>query len=90
MKWNANFGIGYGRCQHRMEDNLPYFHINSILDFDYIYGKYIWKVVNDILTEVLNICSISCGQIRSMTFRHEHLCAEHLAATDYVPGLLCT
>ena len=39
-KWNRNFGMEYGRCQNemedfknKMEDNLPYFHTNSILDF---------------------------------------------------------
>ena len=47
MEWNENFGIEYGRCQNGMEDikngmegNLPYFHTNSILDFDHgIYKK---------------------------------------------------
>ena len=40
MEWNGNFGMEYGRCQNGMEDfkngmedNLPYFHTNSILDF---------------------------------------------------------
>ena len=47
MKWNVNFGMKYGRCQNgmedfknEMEDNLPYFHTNSILDFAHgIYKK---------------------------------------------------
>ena len=47
MEWNGNFGMEYGRCQNGMEDfknimedNLPYFHTNSILDFvHYIYRK---------------------------------------------------
>ena len=47
MEWNGNFGIKYGRCQNGMEDfkngmedNLPYFHTNSILDFAHgIYRK---------------------------------------------------
>ena len=41
MKWKENFGMEYGRCQNGMEDskngienNLQYFHANSILDFD--------------------------------------------------------
>ena len=46
-KWKANFGMEYGRCRNGMEDfkngmedNLPYFHTNSILDFAYgIYRK---------------------------------------------------
>ena len=40
MERNGNFGMKYGRCQNGMEDfkngmedNLPYFHTNSILDF---------------------------------------------------------
>ena len=40
MEWNVNFGMKYGRCQNGMEDfkdgmedNLPYFYTNSILDF---------------------------------------------------------
>ena len=40
MEWNGNFGMKYGRCQNGMEDfkngiedNLPYSHTNSILDF---------------------------------------------------------
>ena len=29
-----------------MEDNLPYFHNNSVLDYDHgIYRKYIWIVI---------------------------------------------
>ena len=47
MEWNDNFGMEYGRCQNGMEDfkngmedNLPYFHTNSILDFAHgIYRK---------------------------------------------------
>ena len=47
MEWNGNFGVEYGRCQNGMEDfksgtedNLPYFHINSIPDFAHdIYRK---------------------------------------------------
>ena len=46
MEWNVNFGMKYGRCQNGMEDfkngiedNLPYFHTNSILDF--AHGIYI-------------------------------------------------
>ena len=40
MEWNGNFGMEYGRCQNGMEDNLPYFHTNSILDFVHcIYRK---------------------------------------------------
>ena len=52
MEWNGNFGMEYGRCQNEMkwngmedfkngmEDNLPYFHTNSILDFEHcIYRK---------------------------------------------------
>ena len=40
MEWNGNFGVECGRClngmedlKNGMEDNLPYFHTNSILDF---------------------------------------------------------
>ena len=43
MEWNGNFDMEYGRCQNGikwiedfkngMEDNLPYFHTNSILNF---------------------------------------------------------
>ena len=39
MEWNVNFGMKYGRChngmedfKNGMEDNLPYFHTNSVLD----------------------------------------------------------
>ena len=47
MKWNGNFGMENGRCQNgmedfknEMEDNLPYFHTNFILDFAHgIYRK---------------------------------------------------
>ena len=46
-EWNGNFGMEYGRCQNDiedfkngMEDNLPYFHTNSIQDFAHgIYRK---------------------------------------------------
>ena len=33
MGWNGNFGMKYGRCQNGMEDNLTYFHTNSVLYF---------------------------------------------------------
>ena len=40
MEWKENFDAEYGRCQNEMEDfkngmedNLPFFHTNSILDF---------------------------------------------------------
>ena len=40
LEWNGNFGMKYGRCQNGIEDfkngmeeNLSFFHINSILDF---------------------------------------------------------
>ena len=35
MEWNGNFGMEYGMedFKNGMEDNLPYFHTNSILDF---------------------------------------------------------
>ena len=40
MEWNENLAMEFGRCQNgkkdfanEMEDNLPYFHTNSILDF---------------------------------------------------------
>ena len=47
MKWTGNFGIKNGRYQNGMEDfrngmedNLPYFHTNSTLDFAHnIYRK---------------------------------------------------
>ena len=47
MEWNVNFGMKYGRCQNGMEDfkngmddNLPYFHTNFILDFAHgVYRK---------------------------------------------------
>ena len=47
MEWSGNFGVEYGRCQNGMEDfkngmedNFPYFHTNSILDFAHgIYRK---------------------------------------------------
>ena len=45
IAWNENFGMEYGRCQNGMEyfkngmeDNLPYFHTNSALDF--VHGIY--------------------------------------------------
>ena len=51
MEWNGNFGMEYGRCQNGMEygrcqngmeDNLPYFHTNSILDLCIVFTeKYI-------------------------------------------------
>ena len=60
MEWNGNFGMEYGRCQNGMdwkisrmewEDNLPYFHINSILDFVHcIYRKNTYRC-----REVINI-----------------------------------
>ena len=40
MEWNGNFGMEFGKClngmedfKNGMEDNLPYFHTNSTLDF---------------------------------------------------------
>ena len=47
IEWNGNFGMEYGKClngienfKNGMEDHLPYFHINSILDFAHgIYRK---------------------------------------------------
>ena len=46
MEWNGNFGMEYGRCQIGMEDfkngtedNLPYFHTNSILDLGHCIHK---------------------------------------------------
>ena len=47
IEWNGNFGMEYGKChngignfKNGMEDNLPYFQINSILDFTHgIYRK---------------------------------------------------
>ena len=47
MEWNGSLGMEYGRCQNGMEyfkngteDNLPYFHTNSILNFAHgIYRK---------------------------------------------------
>ena len=65
MEWNGNFGMEYGRCQNGMEDfkngmedNLPYFHTNSILDFRALYlqkNTYRCRVViNNIVTEVFN------------------------------------
>ena len=40
MEWNGNFATEYGRFQEWNEDNLPYFHSNSILDFVHcIYRK---------------------------------------------------
>ena len=53
-----------GRRQNEMEENAPYFPINFILDFVHgIYGKYVLRVINDILTEVFNINSILCRLI---------------------------
>ena len=54
MERNGNFGMEHGRCQNRMEgfkngmeDKLPYFHTNSILDFAHgiLQKKYIWIVI---------------------------------------------
>ena len=42
MVWNGNFGMNVedATYQNGMEDNLPYFHTNSILDFAHgIYRK---------------------------------------------------
>ena len=54
MEWN-------GRFQNGMEDNLPYFHTNSILDFCIVFTLYLPKktyrcrvVINNIVTEVFN------------------------------------
>ena len=50
MEWNGDFKNG-------MEDNLPYFHTNSILNFVHCIYKtiYGWRVViNNIVTEVFN------------------------------------
>ena len=34
IEWNANFGMNMEDAERNgMEDNLPYFHTNSILDF---------------------------------------------------------
>ena len=40
IEWNGNFVMEYGRChngmedfKNGMEDNLPYFYTNFILDF---------------------------------------------------------
>ena len=57
MEWNGNFGTEYGRYQNGMEDNLPYFHTNSILDFEHFLQKNTYRcriVINSIVTEVLN------------------------------------
>ena len=65
IEWNGNFGMEYGRCQNGMEDfkngiedNLPYFHTNSILDFvQCMYKKNTYRcrvVTNNIVTEVFN------------------------------------
>ena len=67
-KWNGmeqKFRLDYERCQNGMEDfkngmedNLPYFHITSILDFVHcFYKKRICGclvVINIIVTEVFN------------------------------------
>ena len=49
MEWNINFGMEYGKCQNGMEDfkngmedNLPYFHTNSNLDF----AQGIYRIIN--------------------------------------------
>ena len=65
MEWNGNFGMEYGRCQIGMEDfkngtedNLPYFHTNSILDLGHcIHKKNTYRcrvVIDNIVTEVFN------------------------------------
>ena len=63
VEWNENFGLENGRSQTGMEDfkngvedNLPYFHTNSMLDFVQTFAeKYIRKVINNILTDVFSI-----------------------------------
>ena len=64
IAWNENFGMEYGRCQNGMEyfkngmeDNLPYFHTNSVLDFVLgIYRKtYGYRVmISNIVTAVFD------------------------------------
>ena len=46
MEWNGNYGMEYGRCRNGMEDfkngmedNLPYFHTNSILDLCIVFTE---------------------------------------------------
>ena len=75
MEWNGNFGMEYGRCQNGMEDlkngmedNLPYFHTNSILDLCIVFTeKYIPMLGSDKLLSQKYSTSISahiiCRQI---------------------------
>ena len=64
-EWN-----GMEDFKNGMEDNLPYFHVNSILDFVLYLQKNTyrcWVVINNIVTEVGYSTSISmhiiCRQI---------------------------
>ena len=61
MEWNGNFGMENGMedFKNEKEDNLPYFHTNSMLDFEHVFTeKYtVYEcgvVINDIVTEVFN------------------------------------
>ena len=64
MEWNGNLRMEYGRCQlaewngmedfkNGMENNLPYFHTDSILDLQKsIYGCQV--EINNIVAEVFH------------------------------------
>ena len=68
MEWNGNCGMGIWKMpewngmedfKNEMEDNLPYFHTNFILDFVHcIYRKMhtdVGCVINSIVTEVFQL-----------------------------------
>ena len=51
MVSNKNFGMDYGRCRNEiedfkngMEDNLPYFHTNSVVNFAHGISRKIFRV----------------------------------------------
>ena len=72
-KWNGmerkfRYGIWKMPEWNGMEDNLPYFHTNSILDFVHLFTKNTYRcrvVINNIVTEVFNfnICAYYFRQI---------------------------
>ena len=78
-EWN-----GMEDFKNQMEDNFPYFHTNFMRDFvNGNYRKYIMIVINNILTEVLNIIFVD----KSRYFGYVY-CANKQICTNCI--IVCT
>ena len=102
MEWNGNFGVEYGRYQNGingmkdfkngMENKLPYFHTNSVLDFVHcIYRKNMYGyrvVINNIVTEVFNFNLRVLFVDRLRYFGCVYYASSVLIASLYVSTLL--